>query len=204
MAKIKKDYLTLPTEDYIARMTERSATTAAQPVFAAVIPKLAPLDAALLALKAKNTAYETTMKLAKQQLTERDDARVVAEELADKVVAACEAETADAAQLQSGGWQLRGVAAPVGPMTAPQNVTATPGDQEGEADLMWGPVAGRNTYIGEQATNANGPWTQFYIGKKSSCTATGLPSGQLHYFRFRAVGAAGPGPWSDITQCRAS
>jgi hypothetical protein len=39
-----------------------------------------------------------------------------------------------------------------------------------------------------------GPWTQGYVGKKSSCTDTGLASGTLNWFRMRAVGAAGPGP----------
>jgi hypothetical protein len=59
-------------------------------------------------------------------------------------------------------------------------------------------------YVGEWAAAAVGPWTQFYIGAASSCTATGLVPGQMHYFRVRAVGPLGPGPWSDIAQKRAT
>jgi hypothetical protein len=35
------------------------------------------------------------------------------------------------------------------------------------------------------------------VSSKSSCTITGLTSGQHYWFRVAAVGAAGQGPWSD-------
>jgi hypothetical protein len=75
---------------------------------------------------------------------------------------------------------------------------------EGQVDSSWDSINGSKSYFGEHAASPNGPWTQFYVGKKSSCTATGLTSGQLYYFRFRAVGTAGPGPWSDPSSKRAT
>lgn len=42
-------------------------------------------------------------------------------------------------------------------MPAPQNLLATGGDLEGEADLQWDPVYGRNAYIGECAEDVAGP-----------------------------------------------
>ena len=54
------------------------------------------------------------------------------------------------------------------------------------------------------ATNPAGPWTQKYVGNKSSCTITEMDSGGMYYFRVRAVGPLGPGPWSDIAQKRAT
>ena len=50
--------------------------------------------------------------------------------------------------------------------------------------------------------NAAGPWTQFYVGKKSSTSRGTLDPGEMYYFRVRAVGPLGPGPWSDIAQKR--
>jgi hypothetical protein len=167
-------------------------------------PKLAPFNTAIQALDDANNEYEATLTLAKQQLTVRDNARAVVEDLARALASASEGETSDAAALQSGGWQLRGTAAPIGPLPAPANLSATGGDQEGEVDLGWQPVNGRDTYLAEHATSATGPWTQFYVGKKSSATATGLTSGTLYWFRVRAIGAAGPGPWSDPAQTRAT
>jgi hypothetical protein len=81
-------------------------------------------------------------------------------------------------------------------MAAPAHFSATSGDNAGEVDLMCDTQYGVQTHIAEHATSPDGPFTQFYVGKKSSCTDTGLPSGVLHWFRMRAVGAAGPGPYA--------
>ena len=64
--------------------------------------------------------------------------------------------------------------------------------------------ARRDAYFAEWAENPVGPWTEFYVGRKSSTTCTGLGPGEMYYFRVRAVGPLGPGPWSDIVQKRAS
>ena len=58
--------------------------------------------------------------------------------------------------------------------------------------------------LGEWWADPDGPRTQFYLGTKSSCTASGLNPGQIYYFQVRAVGPLGPGSWSDIAQKRAS
>jgi len=110
----------------------------------------------------------------------------------------------DALKIQSAGFSVKSTAAPVGELPAPQNLSATGGDLEGECDLHWNPVNGRTNYVGEHRTTPSGPWIQFYAGKKSSATATGLVAGTQYDFRVRAVGAAGPGAWSDIAQSRAT
>lgn len=110
----------------------------------------------------------------------------------------------DETRILSAGVEVADVPTPAGPVAAPGNLRATGGDLDGEADLAWDPVQGRDTYIAECASTATGPWTQIYVGKKSSFTATSLTSGQLYYFRVRAVGTKGPGPWSDIAHKRAT
>jgi hypothetical protein len=177
---------------------------AASPAFAALAPKLAPLTALVDTLADRHTVHEAAVQTSRQTLSERDVAWDNVEAGFRALASSCEGETTEDAALQSAGWHLRGARASVGPMPAPQNLSGTGGDQDGQADLLWSPVEGRDTYIAEQATSATGPWTQCYIGKKSACTAAGLTSGTLYYFRVRAVGTAGPGPWSDITQARAT
>lgn len=204
MAKIKFDHTALDNPAFIVRMREISTALTPNPVFAALGAKAAALDTAVNDLETKNNAYEVTLQLGSQQLTERDAARSDAEDAARALASASEGETTDAAELQSGGWHLRDPSTPIGPLPAPQNLSGTGGDLEGEADLHWEPVYGRDTYIAECSTSATGPWTQFYVGNTSSCTATGLVSGQMYYFRVRAVGPLGPGPWSDIAQKRAT
>lgn len=204
MAKIKLDHTRLDTPAYISRMREIKTALTGAATFAALVPKLTPFGVLVDTLETKNTLYSEAVQAARQVLTERDAARAAVEDAARALASASEGETSDEALLQSGGWHLRGVSAPVGPMPAPQNLSASGGDMEGEVDLSWEPVDGRDTYLAEYATSATGPWTQFYVGKKSSTTATGLTSGTAYWFRIRAVGAAGPGPWSDVTQKRAT
>lgn len=70
-------------------------------------------------------------------------------------------------------------------MPPPRNLLATGGDLEGEVDLAWEPVYGRDAYLGESAEDSKCPWTQFYVGAKSSCTATRLLSERfMRYFVF--------------------
>jgi hypothetical protein len=204
MAKIKLDHTTLDTAAYIARAREISTALGAAAVFGPLASRLTPFNALVDELETENNEYTAAVQACKQALTERDDKRDEVEAALRQLASASEAETTDTAELQSGGWHLRGAAAPVGPMPAPQSLSATGGDMEGEVDLVWDAVSGRDTYIGEQSTAATGPWTQFYVGKKSSATATGLTSGTSYWFRIRAVGAAGPGPWSDVVQKRAT
>jgi hypothetical protein len=204
MAKIKLDHTGLDTAAFIVRMRAISAALAAAPAFAALAPKLPPFDALVDTLEEKNDGVATAKQALAQATTELDTARDAVESSARALAMSSEGETSDDASLQAGGWHLRGAAAPVGPMPAPQNVTCSGGDQDGEVDCTFDPVAGRNSYVGEHAVNPNGPWTQFYVGKKSSCTAKNLTSGTLYWFRFAAVGTAGQGPWSDPASKRAT
>jgi hypothetical protein len=204
MIKIKLDHSRLDIPAYIARIREIITALTGNANFAAVAGKLPPLTAQVDALEEKYTASDVAAQALKTAMAERDAAWDATESAVRALASSCEGETQDDAALQSGGWHLRSGRVTVGPLPAPQDLSGTAGDQEGEVDLMWTAVVGRDTYIGEQASSATGPWTQCYVGKKSTCTVKGLTSGQLYYFRFRAVGTAGPGPWSDITQCRAS
>jgi len=202
--KIKLDYTRLDEDACIARLREIIAAMTGNAAFAALVAKIAALLAAVDEFETKNTTYNATAQLCAQQLTERDDSRAAAEDAARTLANASEGETEDEAQLLGGGWHLRDAPTPIGELPAPQNLRATGGDLEGECDLQWDPVYGRDAYIAEWAESAGGPWTQFYVGKKSSTTCTGLTPGELYYFRVRAVGPLGPGPWSDIAQKRAS
>jgi hypothetical protein len=202
--KIKLDHTRLPEPDCIARLREIITAMTGNAAFTAVGAKVTDLDTAVDVFEAKNIEYNASAELCSQLLTERDDLRGAAEDSARSLANASEGETEDEAALLSGGWHLRDAPTPIGELPAPQNLRATGGDLEGENDLQWDPVYGRDTYIADCSADAAGPWTQFYVGKKSSCTATGLVPGQLYWFRVRAVGPLGAGPWSDIAQKRAS
>ena len=204
MGKIKLDHTGLGHPAFVGRMREVRTALTGNPPFAPLAPRLPGFVTVVEALETSNTTYTATVQLADQQLTELNTARDVAEAAVAALASASEAETTDDAELLSGGWHLVEPPTPPSPMPAPENLTATGGDLEGEVDMQWEPVTGRDTYLAEWAADPVGPWTQFYVGTKSSCTAGGLNPGQMYYFRVRAVGPLGPGPWSDIAQKRAS
>jgi hypothetical protein len=110
----------------------------------------------------------------------------------------------DEAKILTTGAPIKGQRQPVGPMAAPQNLSATGGDMDGTIDAHWDPEKGARAYTGEYSLSPTGPFTQFYVGSASKATATGLVSGTIYYLRVNAVGASGPGPWSDIAQRRAT
>ena len=114
------------------------------------------------------------------------------------------ASKGEEAKILGAGVEVADAPSPTPDMPAPGNLRATGGDLDGEADLAWDPVSGRDTYIAECSETATGPWNQVYVGRKSSFTATELVSGHLYYFRVRALGPRGAGPWSDIAHKRAT
>ncbi len=109
----------------------------------------------------------------------------------------------DGPKLESGGFTLAKLPLPLGPLPAPVNLRVAAGEAPGTCGLSCKAVNGGKTYVAEWALSPSGPWTQFYVGTKLRCVATGLTSGTLYYFRMAVVGAAGQSPWSNITEQRA-
>jgi len=87
----------------------------------------------------------------------------------------------------------------VGPMTQVQALVVTAGDNDGELNPSWEPVDGAKNYEVQVNTDPTKPanWVTKLIAGQSNCVIAGLPSGARHYVRVRALGAQGPGPWSD-------
>ncbi len=192
----------LPLIAYLQKIVQKMT---GNPVFTTLAAKTTALDTAVTALQTANTNYEAANSTAEQLMTLRDNAVIAAENAAQDLAAAAEGVTKDPASLQSGGWDLASThGSPVGPMLAPANFSATSGDNAGEVDIACDTQYGVQTHVGESSTSPDGPFTQFYVGKKSSCTKTGLVSGSANWFRMAAVGAAGQGPYAGPISKRAT
>lgn len=133
------------------------------------------------------------------KLQERNDAINTLKEALRALAAYVQnASKGDTAKILSSGMEVRGTPAPVGPLPAPGNLIALMGAQEGTCALNWDPIYGARSYIIEIATDAAGPWTQTSLTTASDAVVNSLTSGTKYFFRVRALGAAGPSPWSDI------
>jgi hypothetical protein len=109
----------------------------------------------------------------------------------------------DREQLQGLGLDVVEVSGFIGVLPAPVNLRSQPGKLEASIGLRWKSVRGRSIYKLECAENADGPWTLAYEGNRANAVCSGLVSGKEYFFRVRALGTAGLGPWSDITKTRA-
>ena len=205
MAKIKLDIYNLPDEDLIVYTGPIVTKMTGNASFSSLAARTAAMGSARTAFDTANGDYLTSMLTTAQKLTVRDNARAALEAATRDLAAGAEGLTHDAATLQSGGWDIRADATPVGPLPAPQNLSATAGDHGGTMDLDWDAIRrGVQTYVAEYATSPTGTWTQGYIGRSSKCTVEGLTPGTLYYFRVKAVGASGASEYSDIAEKRAS
>ena len=200
MAKIKLSLSRLTTTELLTFTQQVYTAMNANTAFASLNTQLGSLNTSAGDLSTKNGQYLAVTQGKLQLRTERDALRDTLEATLAALAAGVESVTGgDPAAIQSAGFDLRGPKAPVVPVAAPQNVLSFMGEMEGTIGTEWDPVNGAHSYVVECAQTPAGPWNQVGITTRSDYEAGGLTTGSKYWFRVRAVGAAGPGPWSDPT-----
>lgn len=175
-------------------------STTGNPDFTTPNPPLATLTAKADTLAAAISARD----IAKQTLDEMQAALVAAELDLDTSLSLFSAYVESASggiaqKILSTGLGVKGQASPVGPLPQVENLDATATDVEGSVLLRWKPRKGAKTYEVQTCPDpiTSAGWTTVGQPTKATLTVTGLPSGGRCWFRVRAIGTAGPGPWSD-------
>lgn len=169
-----------------------------------------PTDAQVQTAQDDLSDADAAVGAAEVALAQKRQDREAKEEAWDTVMTArannCEAVTPnDLAALASTGFPLRGSTTnTVGDLPAPGDVTAKASDNEGQIDLRCEAVRGASTYEWQQRlhTDATG-WQPLRTTTTARTSVTGLTPGTVYAFRVRAIGAAGPGTWSDEATERA-
>jgi hypothetical protein len=110
------------------------------------------------------------------------------------------ASAGDREKILSAGYEYRKTAAPAGVLPAPGDLRAETSTLTGRIDLRWNGVANRFVY--ELQRTEGDPqlptgWIAVVSQGSNAFADTGLTSDKHYSYRVRAIGAAGPGPWSD-------
>jgi hypothetical protein len=169
-------------------------------------PNPAPAPEVLEALTNEVAAADEAFR---KQRTLANEAKAVLEKATEALREALGQE-ADYVQKQSGGDIAKILSAnlhveeetsfwPFNRMRQVEELAASMGDQPGEIDLSWDPVANASGYEVEIAydLNGEGPWEQSGATTHSKITIEKLNNRTRYWFRVRAVGEHGAGEWSE-------
>ncbi len=107
----------------------------------------------------------------------------------------------DEEKILSAGFFLRDRSRRRAEVPMPLRLRARITEQIGEAQLDWATTRGAAIYVVEH--NAVSPddtnaWKQVAETTRIRYLVSGLPSAKESWFRVRAIGTAGKGPWSDV------
>ena len=194
------DKLTLGTQ-HINSMTGNTYYPAATRV-----PADAAVQTAQDELAAAAADVDTAEVVWKQKIQIRDVKEATWDEVTTARARFYEAATPNNLEaLASTGLPLRPPPTPIGDLPAPANLRAFAREDPGQIDLTCDTVKGAGSYEWEcrQHEAPTGPWTAIKITTSASHRVLDLTSGTLYAFRVRAIGAAGPGTWSDEAVKRA-
>ena len=170
-----------------------------------VLPNPAPT---LVALTALYQAAKDADDLVKEKELELTALRSDSKTKNDAMVAGLNAEAStaegatagDATKLLLLNFELTDPpAGSVGELEKVTELTVSGGDNDGELDPQWHPDRDADSFEVQTTATVNdaASWVHRATTTKSKITLTGLPSGTRQWVRVRAIGAAGPGPWSD-------
>ena len=183
-----------------ARSGEHRTAPTGKAEFPPPLPSLATLTAKADALSAKVSAREAAKMALDEALSALNTAE--AELDADLMSLMAYVESAsggDEAKILSAGFEIKGKATPIGAMPQVEGLDSTVGDAEGRIILRWKSVKGAKTYEVQTCPDpiTAAGWKAAGLSTKASLILDGLPTGGRCWFRVRAIGSAGPGPWSD-------
>ena len=200
MAKVKLTIDKLPPDQLVAIANNIKTSMTGNASFTAPNPTLTVFGTKITDATAKVAAYNASVTTSQAAMADRDTSLESLRQTMRQLAAYVEnASGGDAAKIESAGMGVRAAATKIGVPAQVLNLVLTAGDFDGTLDAACDAVYGASSY--EIQTSADPmtatSWAFKMTSSKSSATLEGLTSGAKVWVRVRAIGAAGPGPWSD-------
>lgn len=160
----------------------------------------------LIAMTAAATAGRTSLAaelqahdLAKLKTTERKTTMATLRAMTVQFASYVDNTSAgDAAKIESAGLQVRKTPTPVGPINPPNNLKVLTGPSEGDMRINWtNPKHSVSCELQQCNGSPTATWESITITTRGKYSVSGLTPGSQYSFRIRAIGTAGPSPWSD-------
>jgi len=198
MKSIKVGMSGLSALDKVAKALYIEGKLAGNPNFTTPQPPVAEITAAREALE---LAIAAALNGGKDATFAKNTAELALDELivqeAGYVVSIA---GGDEAKILSAGFEVRRNASPIGPLPKVANLEADLTDLVGEILADWDVTVGAHEYEVQRNSGdplVEGDWHVVGFTTKSKYLDTGLVSGSSHWYRVRARGTAGDGPFSD-------
>ncbi|HYX28958.1 MAG TPA: fibronectin type III domain-containing protein [Pyrinomonadaceae bacterium] len=199
--KVKLNIARLSLTDRIARCRQIVTSMTGNANFTTPHPALAAITTALDESQAAANAAQAARQDAKAKTAIQNDKDDVVTGLMNQLAAYVESIAGgDEAIIRSAGMDTKATgSSPTTNPDAPDNLSATAGDRDGEIDLSWEAVSGAKSYVIEQSADppTDTSWAHAGVSTRSSQTIDGLKSGTRYWFRVAAVNGVGQGGWSD-------
>lgn len=199
MARIKLN-LRQPVPDKLQTGRQIIAAMTNNPNFATPHPPLADITASLATLDDAYKAHQIAKADARTKAGVADDAESQLDSNLRKLAAYVESiADKDETIIASAGMQTKALRTAPTTLTAPEALSATAGNREGEIDLSWRKVANSRSYIIQISPDppAADSWGHAETVTVSYKTIQNLTSGKKYWFRVAAIGSLGQSGWSE-------
>jgi hypothetical protein len=163
-------------------------------------PPLPALQTLIAMAESSISAYDAERLVLRTRKNLRDEAmRALCNGLRLEADAVQAATNGDPERLATTGFQPSKRPSPVGTPAQVTRLVLEAGPIDGTLKASWKPVYGVKAYEIETTQDPTGAGTWSFKGSttKAKAVINSFVSGTRIWLRVRAIGAAGPGPWSD-------
>jgi len=200
MARIRLNLRNLSVTEKMAKARQIVTALTNNASFPNPHPSLTDVTAAADDLDRAYGSVQAAKSEVSTRAVTQDNAEAKLDQLVTQLAAYVESIAGrDDTLITSAGMETKGSRTPSTVPTAPQGVSASAGEHEGEIILAWKPVPNARSYIIESSLDpatANG-WTQVGIATAATKSIGNLTTGKRYWFRIAAVGALGQSGWSE-------